>query len=154
MDFSAPYVLATSAYLVRADSVFRTSADVDRAGVKIGAVKGQSQEIYVSAQTRNARVIVLPTAPPADVVATMVVKGELDVFAANRQRMEDAARTSPQVRVLADSFLDIGQAIVVDKGQTARLAEINRFLADVRASGFVKASVDRAKLGGVEVAPA
>jgi len=45
------------------------------------------------------------------------------------------------------------QAIVVPKGRTAQLAEVNRFLADVRKSGFVKESLDRAKVAGVGVAP-
>jgi hypothetical protein len=58
------------------------------------------------------------------------------------------------VRVLSENFLEVGQALVVDKGGAARLDELNRFLADVRASGFVKSALDRAGLAGVEVAPA
>ena len=46
------------------------------------------------------------------------------------------------------------QAIVVEKGAASHLEEVNRFVADVRASGFVKASLERAQLAGVEVAPA
>ena len=41
---------------------------------------------------------------------------------------------------------------MVAKGGGTRLDEVNRFLAQVRASGFVKASIDRANLAGVEVA--
>jgi polar amino acid transport system substrate-binding protein len=153
VDFSEPYALMANAYLVRADSSIKSSADVDRAGVTIGAVKGQSQEIYVSANIRSGRVQVLPVMPANDAVAAMLAGRQLDAFAANRQRMEEVARVSPAVRVLPDNFLMIGQAIVVEKGQSARLDEINRFLADVRASGFVKSSLDRARLAGsMEVA--
>jgi polar amino acid transport system substrate-binding protein len=84
----------------------------------------------------------------------MLASGELDAFAANRTRMEELAHASPNVRVLSDNFLAIGQALVVDKGGAARVDELNRFLADVRASGFVKSSLERAGLVGVEVAPA
>jgi polar amino acid transport system substrate-binding protein len=154
VDFSDPYALMANAYAVRADSSLKRSADVDRAGVKLGAVKGQSQEIFVSANIKNARVQVLPVMPANDVLAGMLAAGELDAFAANRQRMEELARTSTKVRVLPDNFLMIGQAMVVDKGNRSSLEELNRFLADVRASGFVKASLDRAKLVGMEVAPA
>ena len=138
VDFSDPYALMANAYAVSADSSIRRSADVDRAGVKIGAVKGQSQEIYVSGNIKNARVQVLPAMPANEVLAGMLAGGELDVFAANRQRMEELARTSSKVRVLADNFLMIGQAMVVDKGNRSSLDELNRFLADVRASGFVQ----------------
>ena len=154
VDFTAPYSLAGSAYAVRADSPMRTNADVDRAGATIGAARGTSQQVFVSANVRNARVTVMPEAPPNDVLARMLIDGELDAFAANRTRMEELARTSPRVRVLADSFLVIGQAIVVDKGRTPQLEELNRFLADLRDSGFVKSSLDRAGLAGVEPAPA
>lgn len=154
VDFTAPYTLSSSAYAVRADSPLRTMADVDRAGMTIGAAKGASQQIYVSANVKNARVEVMDQVPPHDALAAMLVSGELDAFAANRTRMEELARTSPKVRVLSENFLEIGQAIVVDKGGASRVDELNRFLADVRASGFIKSSIDRAGLAGVEVAPA
>jgi polar amino acid transport system substrate-binding protein len=151
VDFSKPYALMANGYLVRADSAIKSSADVDRAGVKVGAVKGQSQEIYVSANLKQAKVAVLPLMPPDEAVAGMILGGELDAFAANRARMEAVARTSSKLRLLADNFLVVGQAIVVEKGEASRLEEVNRFLTDVLASGFVKASLDRARVAGVEV---
>ena len=153
VEFSSPYALMANAYAVRANSSIKRSEDVDRTGVTIGAVKGQSQEIYVSGHLKRARITVFPAMPPNEAVARMLTSGELDGFAANRQRMEELARASTKVRVLPDNFLMIGQAMVVDKGNRSSLDELNRFLADVRASGFVKASLDRAKLVGMEVAP-
>ena len=67
--------------------------------------------------------------------------------------MEELVREVPGLRVLGDDFMVTSQAIVVQKGNTSRLAEINRFLADVRVSGFMKASLDRAQVAGVSVAP-
>ena len=154
VEFSDPYALVASAYLVRSDSPLKTSAEVDRAGVTIGAAKGQSQEIFLSANIKRARVDVLAETPPQDAMILMVTNGKIHAFGANRQRLEDAARASTQVRVLPDNFLMIAQAVVVDKGDAARLAEVNRFIAEVRESGFVKSSLERAKLAGVEVAPA
>lgn len=154
IDFTVPYSLSSSAYAVRADSPLRTMADVDRSGMKIGAAKGASQQIYVSANVKNARVVVLDQVPPHEALAAMLSAGELDAFAANRTRMEELAHTSPKVRVLSENFLEVGQSLVVDKGGAAKIDELNRFLADVRTSGFVKSSLDRAGLVGVEVAPA
>jgi hypothetical protein len=45
-----------SSYLVRADAKVQTSADADRAGMRVGAVKGQSQQIYLSGNLKNAKV--------------------------------------------------------------------------------------------------
>jgi len=54
--------------------------------------------------------------------------------------------------VLDGDFLVTQQAIVVAQGERAKLGEVNRFLAEVRASGFVQASIDRAGVPGVRVA--
>jgi polar amino acid transport system substrate-binding protein len=152
VDFSAPYLMSGSAYAVRGDSSIRNSADVDRAGVTVGAVTGQSQEVWVREHIKSARINALPTVPENAVLAAMLLDGKVNAFAANRTRMEELARDFPAIRVLPDSFLNVGQAIVVAKGNRARLDDVNRFLAELRASGFVKASIDRAKLSGVEVA--
>jgi polar amino acid transport system substrate-binding protein len=152
VDFSQPYATMMNAYLVRADSAIKASADVDRQGLKVGAVKGQSQQLFVSSNLKSARVVVMPAMPPVPDVIAMLEKGEVDAFAANRQRMVEIAEGSTKVRVLNDNFLMIGQSIVVPKGAAARLDEVNRFIADVRASGFVRSSIDRAGLTrGLEV---
>jgi polar amino acid transport system substrate-binding protein len=153
VDFSDPYSNSGAAYAVPANSRFQKSADVDRAGVTIGAIAGQSPEVYVREHIKNARVESLPSVPPNAVIGKMLLDGKFDAFAANRTRMEEVVRDVPGVRVLSDDYMVTNQAIVVPKGNASRLAEINRFLADVRASGFVKASLVRANVAGVNVAP-
>ena len=154
VNFSRSYVLMPSTYIVRADSSIQKSAAVDRAGARVGAVQGLSQEIYLSANLKNAKVKPFSTNPSAEELEKMLMSGELDAFGANRQRMVDAASASSKLRVLPDNFFIAEQAIVVEKGDPARLDLINRFLDEMVASGFVKSSLDRAKLAGVEVAPA
>lgn len=152
VDFSDPYSLSGSTYAVRADSGVTRSADVDRAGLTIGAVTGQSPQVWVSEHVQRARVVTLPVVPELPALAAMLLEGRLDAFAANRTRLEELVRAFPALRVLPDNYMVIGQAVVVDKGNSARIDALNRFLSDVRASGFVKASLDRANLAGVEVA--
>ncbi len=55
---------------------------------------------------------------------------------------------------LPDNFLDVQQAIVVPKGDTERLGIVNRLIDDARTTGLIRASIERAKLLGVAVAPA
>jgi len=40
VDFSRPYALMQNSYIVRADSPLQRSADVDKAGLRVGAAKG------------------------------------------------------------------------------------------------------------------
>jgi polar amino acid transport system substrate-binding protein len=152
VDFSDAYSSSGAAYAVRADSPFVKSSDVDRAGVTIGAITGQAPEVYVREHVKNAKVQSLPAVPPNAEMGRMLLDRRVDAFAANRTRMEELVRDVQGLRVLPDDYMVTLQAIVVQKGRTAQLTEINRFLADVRKSGFVQGSLERAKVAGVQVA--
>jgi polar amino acid transport system substrate-binding protein len=151
--FSRPYALMHNSYLVRADSRFQKSADLDRGGLRVGAVKGQSQQQYLSGNLKNGKVRIFDAQPPQAELEALLLNGDIDAFGANRDRMVSAAAHSPKLRVLPDDFLVVGQAIVVTKENAALVEPLNKFLDDVRGSGFVKQSLGRAQLAGVDVAP-
>jgi len=153
VDFSAPFYLMFNAYLVRAVAPFRKSGDVDRTGVKVGATTGQTQQIFLSATLKKAAVVQMKDTPPEPEMARMLESGAIDAFGQNRERSEAAAAKYPNLRVLDDNFSDVGQAIVMAKGDREKLDHLNRIINEAIASGMVKASLDRAKLAGVGVAP-
>jgi polar amino acid transport system substrate-binding protein len=153
VDFSDAYSSSGAAYAVRANASFQKSSDVDRSGVTIAAITGQAPEVYVREHVKNARVQSLSAVPPNAEMGKMLLDGKVDAFGANRTRMEELVRDVAGLRVLPDDYMVTLQAIVVPKGKAAQLAEINRFLADVRKSGFMQASLDRANVAGVTVAP-
>jgi polar amino acid transport system substrate-binding protein len=152
VDFGAPFIVMFNSYLVRANSRIQASADVDRPGVTVGAVQGQTQELFVSSHLKQARVRVFRTMPPQAELERLLTTGELDAFAVNQQRSLEAEAASPLLRALRDTFLNVNQSFVVAKGDRAKLPIIEQFVADVRASGFIKASIERARLVGVDVA--
>jgi polar amino acid transport system substrate-binding protein len=153
VDFSDAYSSSGAAYAVRADAPFQKSSDVDRAGVTIGAITGQAPEVYVREHVKNAKVRSLPAVPSNAEMGKMLLDRAVDAFAANRTRMEELVRDVAGLRVLPDDYMVTLQAIVVLKGHARELVEINRFLADVRKSGFVQMSLQRARVAGVKVAP-
>jgi polar amino acid transport system substrate-binding protein len=152
VDFAGSYALMYNTYVVAADSPIKTAADADRAGVKIGAVRGQTQELYLSANIKQGEVKIYEAQPPQAELERLLLSGELQAFGANRQRMEDAAAKSSKLRALSDNFLVVVQEIVVEKGDPAKLTQIDALIDDMRSSGFIKASLDRAKISGVDVA--
>jgi len=154
VDFGPAFVVMANSYLVKATSPIKANADVDREGVTIAAVKGQTQEHFVSATMKRARVRVLDLMPPQADVDKLLTSGEVDAFAINRQRsLEAESAAGGRLRTLSDSFLDVDQCVVVAKGNASRLATIEQLVGELRASGFIKQSIDRAKLVGVSVAP-
>ena len=117
-------------------------------------MKGQTQEHFVSATMTRARVRVLDVMPPQAEVDTLLTSGDVHAFAINRQRaLEAESAAAGRLRTLPDSFLDVDQCFVVAKGNANRLAAIEQFVGEMRTSGFIKQSIDRAKLVGVSVAP-
>jgi polar amino acid transport system substrate-binding protein len=153
VDFAGAYALMFNAFVVPADSPIQKTADVDRAGVRVGAVRGQTQELFLSANIKKGQMRVFETMPPPAQLEKLLVSGELQAFGVNRQRAESAAAESPKLRALPDNFLTVEQALIVEKGNAAKLAQIDRLIDELRSSGFIQASLDRAKLRGVAVAP-
>jgi hypothetical protein len=83
----------------------------------------------------------------------MLGASEIDAFGTNRERLVAESAPFSGVRVLPDNFFAVEQALIVAKGDPARLAYLNRFIDSLRASGFLQGAIDRAGLHGVEVAP-
>jgi polar amino acid transport system substrate-binding protein len=153
VDFSGAYSLMGSSYLVPAASSVKTVADADRMGMRIGAIEGQSPTIFLHEHLRFAKIKPYPSVPSPKDLQKQFEAREIDAFAGNRARLVEAAAQNPALRVATDNFTVLEQAIVVDKGDTARLQIINQFLNEVRASNFIKDSLARAKLAGVDPAP-
>ena len=153
VDFTIPYSLMGSSYLIPANSPIHSAADADRAGVKIGAVGDQSPTIYLQQHLKNAKLIIWPTAPAFEELQKMLATGEVDALAGNRARLMTDAGNHPGLRVAQDNFTVLEQAIVVRKGDTAKLKVINDFLEEARGSTFIRDSLARAKLAGVEPEP-
>ncbi len=152
VDFSMPWLLMPNTYIVRADSPLRKVTDADRAGIRITAVKNDTQDVYLSAHLKNTRVDTVPTTPEHIEIRDLVLTGKTDAFAANRQRLLEVAGRFPGLRVLDDDYFVAGQAIAIAKGDPARLDALNRLLADVLVTDLVKASIEHAGLRGVSAA--
>ena len=153
VDFSGPYLLMGVSYLVPTDSPIRTAADADRAGIKIGAVEANSPTIYLQQHLKNAKVVTWPAQPPYEELLKKFAAAEVNAFAGNRARLVEAAARYPGLRVAQDNFAEMEQNLVVPKGDSLKLKIVNEFLDEARASGFLKDSLVRAKLAGVEAPP-
>jgi polar amino acid transport system substrate-binding protein len=154
VDFVGAFLLMFNTYAVAAASPLREAADADRQGIRIGGVKGQTPQIYLSGTLRNARMRVFESTPDQAALEQLLVSGDVDAFALNRQRAEEAATASQgRLRALQGSFFDAEQSVVVRKGEAEKAVYLRAFVEDLKASGFLEASIDRAKLVGVGVAP-
>src|ERR1044071_701707 len=152
VDFSQNYALAQNTYIVADRSPIKSVADADRAGVRIG-VGARDAGDYFLTRTLKAATLVRNEGGIGDATMKALLAGELDAYAGNRMRLHEAAKKSPGLRLVADNFYGVEQAVIVPKGEAARLGIVNRFLDEARISGLIADAITRAGLVGVDVAP-
>jgi polar amino acid transport system substrate-binding protein len=152
VDFSQPYSLAQNTYLVREGSPIRSVADVDRPGIRIGVGLNDAGDYFLTRTLKNAE---LKRNPGGDlsVALRQLEAGEIEAYAANRQRLHAFVLAHPGLRMVPDNFYGVEQAIVVAKGNTALLAKVEAMIEETRGAGFIAAAIARAGLVGVDVAP-
>ena len=149
--YSAAYVVIEGAYLVRNDSPLKANEEVDRAGTRVATAKGSAYDLYLSRELKNAKVTHAPT---SQAVTDTFLSLNLDVAAGVKQQLQmDAARV-PGVRLLPGRFMVINQAIGTPISRAAAGEYLKAFIEEMKASGFVAASLARHGIQGAEVAPA
>src|SRR6476660_6173039 len=152
VEFSQIYMLVQQSFIVPATSGIRTVADIDAPGLRIAGGKGDSITLYLRRNLKHATLVETDNTP-ADAKRKLLA-GEIEAYGANRQRLTNLLKEMPGYRLLPDSLFGVTQAIVVAKGKPDVLKDINAFVDDVRASGFLQDAVARSGVIGLEVAPA
>lgn len=153
VDFSPTYLLAHNTYIVRENSPIRSISEIDRTGIRIGVGEKDAADLFLSRSLKAASLHRMPSSNLDDGIK-MLLKGELDAYAANRTRLLAVADKVTGLRLLPDNFYDVEQAIVVAKNHPKRREIVERFVIEAKASGLVQQAIDRARLRGVSVAPA
>jgi len=147
-DWSGAVFELDYTYLVPPSSKLMTSAEVDRKGIRVGAVKGDAQELAVTRALKNGEVVRFEGWP-----ATMAAlrDGKVDAVAGNRVTLPATAKELPGSRILDDRFGKQELVLFIPKGRSAALAYIQDFVKQSIASGLVQQIIDRAEKPGLNV---
>jgi len=151
--FTQAYIYGHNSYIVRADSPIETFADADREGTRIAANLGNAVDLFLDRTLAHAELVHLARGTPDEEAARMLLAGEIDAYAANKQRLAAVVASEPRVRVLDGSVLPVEQSIVVAQENEAVVPQLDLFIDELRASGLMQEIVDRYMIAGVEVAP-
>jgi polar amino acid transport system substrate-binding protein len=152
IDFSQTYSLAWNTYLVLDTSPLRSVEDMDKPGMKLGVGERDAGDFYLTRTLKHAE---LKRVPPAnlDNAIALLRSGEFQAFAANRQRLTEAVKRIPGLRIVDGNFYGVEQAVGVFKGDTRLLEAVDALIDDARSSGLIAGAIHRAGLSGVDVAP-
>lgn len=152
VEFSQTYMLVQQSFLVPEHSPIKSVKDIDKAGLRISGGKSDSVTLYLARNLKEAKLVETDNTP-ADMKKKFLAN-EIDAFGANRQRLTNMLPDLPGYRLLPDSLFGVTQTIAVPRGKPEVLAEVNRFIDDVRASGFLADAVMRSGIIGLDPAPA
>jgi polar amino acid transport system substrate-binding protein len=151
IDYTPPYVIIQGVYMVRQDSPILTNADVDKAGVRIAISGGSVYDLYLSRRIKNAQLV---RAPAPSLVTDMMLKQQYEVAAGVKQRLAADVARLPGLRLLDGNFMVIRQAMATPRNRPEATRYLTQFIEEMKASGFVEASLQRHHVDSAEVAPA
>ena len=149
--FTAPYVLIEGSYLVRQDSAITRNEEVDRAGTRIAVGRASAYDLFLTREIKNAQILRAPTSPTT---VDFFLEQNLDVAAGVKQQLEMDAKRLPNLRLLPGSFMVIEQAMGLPKTRDAEARlYLQRFVEDMKASGFVANALKKHQIEGAVLAP-
>lgn len=148
VHFSAPYALIDGVFVVPTASPLREVADVDAPGVRIGVKEGSAYDLFLTRSVQHAEVV-------RGVEGTAVLREhELEAGAGIRQPVSEFVRDHPQYRVIEEPFMQIRQAVALRRALSAETCRfVDDCVEDLKANGFIAASLAASGQSGVPVAP-
>ena len=149
VDFSHPFMQTDLTYLVAAGSTIQSAADADQQGIRIAVARGDTSDLYLTRVLKRAELVRTDSIAAA---VELLRTGTVDAVALNRPSLIAQSAALPGSRVLSDGFADIYSAMAVPKGHDGRLAYINEFIEDAKASGLVNRMIETLALQGVRAA--
>jgi polar amino acid transport system substrate-binding protein len=147
--FSPPFIQVDYTCLVPAHSTIRGTAEVDRRGVRIAVVLDHASTL---ALRRLCQLADLVSAGTPEEAFDLLRTGRVDAWASIRPALLDYSARLPGSRVLGDRYGANLPAMVVAKGQAARLDYLSEFIESVKASGTVQRAIEQAGSPGIRVA--
>ena len=147
--FTPPFMQVEFTYLVPVGLSAANVAHIDRPGIRVAVVRNHASTLALSRLARHAEQIVAET---PDAAFDLLRNGYAHAWASVRPALLNYRAKLSGSRVLEDSYGQNFPALVVPKGQDARLAYISEFIAHAKASGAVQRAIDHAGEPGYRVA--
>jgi polar amino acid transport system substrate-binding protein len=148
VDFSYSFLQFDFTFLIPARSSIQSVVDADRPGNRIAVVSHHASTLTLLSMLKHASVM---SAETLEGGFDLLRDGHVEAFASTRPQLLDACMRLPGSRVLDDRYGHNSLSLVVPKGHAGRLAYLNEFIEEAKASGLVQRAIERAGWQGVHV---
>jgi polar amino acid transport system substrate-binding protein len=146
--FTAPYAVIEGVYVASLDGPISTADEVDRPGVRVGVKEGSAYDLFLSRTLAHAQVV------RGRDGTEVFVEQQLEVAAGIRAPMAEFVAGRPGLRLLEPRFMQIEQALGTSRDRRAdTIAFLAGFVEELKASGFIAASLRRSGRSDATVAP-
>jgi polar amino acid transport system substrate-binding protein len=147
--FSDAYCEIEATYLVHPNSLLKSVADVDRAGVRIAVRRGAAYCLWLERNIKHATVMSFEA---ADAPLNQFIAEKLDALAALKPGLLDDIKKVPGGKILPGHFMTVQQAIGTGKPNTAGAKFLQEFVTDAKKSGLVARLIEKHHVAGLSVA--
>jgi hypothetical protein len=141
-------------YVAAPGKEFPDIASVDKAGVKVGTIRGAPSDRVLTREIKAAEIVRIPLSPTiATDAAELLRSGKADVFGADSGVGYPAAESLPGAKIVPGAFAMVRVAAALPKGRSAAAqAALAVLVEEVKRTGVVQKSIDAKSLKGVNVA--
>ena len=152
IDFGPTVFELQTSYLVSPSSAITAIDQIDRLGVRIAVPARSAQEAHLRKTIEKATLIPIAAESPRTAI-DMLTSGAVDVFSHVVAMLASGQPELPGSHILAGSYFNVAIAIGAAKGRPQNLqAWVREFVEDMKASGFVQASITRWRVKGAVIA--
>lgn len=151
IDFSPPYMEVEQGCLVRGGVPITAASDVDTAGIRVGVLEKSFADAPLSRSLKSASLV---RAKTLDELYALLESGKADVLVSGKTGLFSAAVRLAGSRVVEGRILSESLGLGLPKGRLPTAAEyVTNFVEAAKSNGQVQASIEKAGLRGVVVAP-
>jgi len=153
-DSTADLWVISLIYVAAPGKEFPDIASVDKAGVRIGTVRGAPSERLLTREIRAAEIVRIPLSPTiAADAAELLRSGKADVFGVDSGVGYRAAEALPGAKIVPGAFAMVRVAAALPKGRSAAAqTALATLVDDAKQSGIVQKAINAKGLKGVNVA--
>jgi ABC-type amino acid transport substrate-binding protein len=153
-DSTADLWVISLVYVAAPGKEFPDIASVDKAGVKIGTIRGAPSDRVLTRQIKAAELVRIALSPTiAADAAELLRSGKADVFGADSGVGYPVAEALSGAKVVPGAFAMVRVAAALPKGcSTAAQATLATLVDEAKQSGVVQKAIDAKGLKGVNVA--
>jgi polar amino acid transport system substrate-binding protein len=141
-------------YVAAPGAEFSDIASVDKAGVKIGTIRGAPSDRVLTREIKAAEIVRIPLSPTiAADAADLLRSGKVNVFGADSGVGYPAAEALPGAKIVPGTFGTVLVAAALPKGRSPGAQALLATIVDeAKQTGVVQKAIEAKGLKGVNVA--